>query len=51
MEITLKDYLKTYQVISQIMEDNNKIMDNSFRHVKSWLSNKICDELKEGDIL
>lgn len=47
----IKDYIKAYRVISQVMKDNNLKMDNSFRRVQSWFSNYICDNLKDGDTI
>ena len=49
--MTNRDLLIAYKVITSIMEENNLTMDNSFRRVQCWVSNKLCDQLKDGDIL
>jgi len=41
------ELLIAYKVISEIMNNNKLNSDNSWRHVKSWLSNKICDQMIE----
>lgn len=51
MEIDIKQLLLTYKTITKLMEAEGLIMDNSFRRVQSWLSNKICDQLQDGDII
>ena len=52
MEICdLRQLLLTYKTITKIMELENLKMDNSFRRVQSWLSNKICDQLQDGDTI
>lgn len=45
-----KDLLQAYKVITEIMEKNNLMMDNSFRRVQSWISNQICDNLQVNNI-
>lgn len=49
MEIDIKQLLLTYKTITKIMELENLKMDNSFRRVQSWLSNKICDSLVDDE--
>ena len=49
--MTNKDLLHAYKVISQIMKENELTMDTSFRRVQYWLSNKICDQLQDGDLV
>lgn len=51
MEINIKQLLLTYKTITKLMEVERLTMDNSFRRVQSWLSNKICDQLQEGDLI
>lgn len=46
--MTNKDLLQAYQTITNIMKDDGLIMDNSFRRVQSYLSNKLCDNLVNG---
>lgn len=41
-----KELLKTYKVITKIMEENDLTMDTSFQNVQNWLSNKICNQLQ-----
>lgn len=45
-----KDLLKAYKVITEIMETNKLTMDTSFRRVQCWLSNAVCNSLKDEDI-
>ena len=45
-----KDLLIAYKVITEIMQENNMTMDNSFRRVQSWISNKICDQLTVKEV-
>jgi hypothetical protein len=49
--INVAKLLQTYKTITKIMEYEGLTMDNSFRRVQSWLSNKICDSIEEGDII
>ena len=42
-----KDLLKAYKVITEIMETNKLTMDTSFRRVQCWLSNAVCNSLKD----
>ena len=49
--IPMKDLLLTYKVITKIMKDNKYTTDTSFRRVQSWLSNYICDNMEDGDIM
>jgi len=49
--IPMKDLLLTYKVITKIMKDNKYTTDTSFRRVQSWLSNYICDNMEDGDII
>jgi hypothetical protein len=49
--INVAKLLQTYKTITKIMEYEGLTMDNSFRRVQSWLSNKICDQLKDDDII
>lgn len=51
MDINVAQLLQTYKTITKIMEDEGLTMDNSFRRVQCWLSNRICDQLQEGDII
>ena len=51
MEIDIKQLLLTYKTITKIMEIEGFKMDTSFRRVQSWLSNKICDQLQDGDTI
>lgn len=44
----INELLTTYKVISFIMKNNKLNSDNAWRHVQSWLSNKICDQLIEN---
>lgn len=44
-----KQLLQAYKTITKIMEDEHLTMDTSFRRVQSWLSNRICDQLKDDD--
>ena len=44
-----KDLLKAYKVITEIMETNKLTMDTSFRRVQCWLSNAVCNSLKDED--
>lgn len=46
-----KDLLTAYKVITEIMKENDMTMDTSFRRVQCWLSNAVCDSLKEGEII
>ena len=46
-----KQLLQAYKTITKIMEDEGMTMDTSFRRVQSWLSNMICDQLKDGDTI
>ena len=39
------ELLTAYKVISEIMNNNKLNSDNSWRYVKNWLSNKICDQI------
>ena len=50
-DMETKELLQAYKTITKIMEDEHMTMDTSFRRVQSWLSNKICDQLQEGDII
>ena len=43
-----KDLLQAYKVITQIMREDQLIMDTSFRRVQSYLSNKLCDSFVGG---
>ena len=49
--INTKDLLTAYKVITEIMNDHKLNCDSSWRHVQCWLSNKICDQLQDGDII
>lgn len=46
-----KELIIAYKVISKIMEENHKTHDTSFKSVKNWLANKICDQLEDGQII
>lgn len=46
-----KELMIAYKVISKIMEEDHKTRDTSFRMVKNWLANKICDQLEDGQII
>lgn len=46
-----KELMIAYKVISKIMEENQKTYDTSFKSVKNWLANKICDQLEDGQII
>lgn len=48
--MNIKEILQAYKTITNIMKDEHLTMDNSFRRVQCWLSNKICDSLKDEDI-
>ena len=39
--------MTAYRVISKIMEENQKTQDTSFKTVKNWLANQICDQLED----
>lgn len=51
MEINIKQLLLTYKTITKLMEAEGLTMDNSFRRVQSWLSNRICDSVDESNII
>lgn len=50
VKMNTKELLTAYKVISTIMKNNKLEADNSWKHVKCWLSNKICDQLSDSDI-
>ena len=33
------------------MDENNLTMDTSFRRVQSYLSNMLCDQLEDGQMI
>ena len=47
----IKELMIAYKVISKIMEENKKTQETSFKMVKNWLANKICDQLEDGQII
>lgn len=49
--LTNKELLTAHRVLSKIMKTNNLCMDNSFVRVRSWIANKLCDQLEDGEIL
>ena len=49
--INTKDLLIAYKVIKEIMNEHNLKSDTAWRHVQCWLSNKICDQLQNEDII
>jgi len=49
--ISNKELLTAYRIISRLMKDMNKNHDNSFKVVKNYLANMLCDQLEDGDIL
>ena len=49
--MTTRDYLKAYKVITQIMKEEQMTMDTSFRRVQYWLSNKICDNISDEELV
>lgn len=50
ISIPTKELLQAYRTITRIMKENEMTMDTSFRRVQTWLSNTICDNIKDGDI-
>jgi pyoverdine/dityrosine biosynthesis protein Dit1 len=46
-----KELLQAYKVITKIMKEDSLTMDNSFRRVQSYLSNKICDNMIDSNII
>ena len=40
-----KELLQAYNTITKIMEEEGLKMQTSWVHVRSWLSNRICDTL------
>jgi hypothetical protein len=50
ISISPKEMLQAYRTITRIMKENDMTMDTSFRRVQSWLSNAVCDSLKEENI-
>lgn len=46
-----KELLQAYKTISKIMKEEGFEMRTQWAHVKAWLSNKICDQLSDGDII
>lgn len=51
MEINIKQLLLTYKTITAIMEEEHLTMDTSFRRVQSFISNKVCDMLTDGEVI
>ena len=51
INIPTKELLQSYRTITRIMKDYGLTHDTSFRRVQTWLSNAVCDKLREGDIL
>jgi len=51
VQMDTKELLTAYHVITTIMKNNKLNCDSSWRHVQCWLSNKICDQLDEGQII
>ena len=48
-KISQNTLLTTYQVLSQIMEENHLTKDTSFIRVKNTISNMICDGFLNGE--
>lgn len=47
-----KELLRAYNVIKWAMEQNKRESYNTaFMTVKNWLSNRICDQLEDGQII
>ena len=46
-----KELMVADRVISKIMEENQKTHDTSFKMVKNWLANKICDQLEDVPLI
>lgn len=44
-----KELLQAYKTISKIMKEEGFEMRTQWTHVKSWLSNKICDQLSDDE--
>lgn len=44
-----KELLQAYKTISKIMKEEGFEMRTQWAHVKAWLSNKICDQLSDGE--
>lgn len=51
INIPSKELLQAYKTVTRIMKDYGYTHDTSFRRVQTWLSNAVCDKLKDGDIL
>lgn len=51
ISISTKELIQAYKTITRIMKENDMTMDTSFRRVQCWLSNAVCDSLKDGDII
>ncbi len=47
---TNKELFIAYKIIKKIMDEDKLAMDNSFRRVQCYLSNKLCDQLEDGEI-
>ena len=50
ISIPIKELLQAYRTITRIMKENEMTMDTSFRRVQTWLSNTICDNMKDSDV-
>lgn len=46
-----KELLQAYKTITAIMEEEHLTMDTSFRRVQSFISNKVCDMLTDGEVI
>lgn len=50
--IDLNDLKTTYKVLKEIMDVEHLTKDTSFVRVRSYISNKICDEvIKKDEVL
>ncbi len=46
--MTQEDLKIAYKVVSQIMNENHLMKDNSFNRVRNWISNTLADELTKN---
>ena len=49
--IPVNELLQAYRIITRIMKEHGYTHDTSFRRVQTWLSNAVCDNMKDGNIL